>query len=179
MSDFDKTKYFILMVCTEVHRAIMHHFTCLFEALQALIYQLVIGLTGANGKSTYPVRGITTKLHQFGHLFQFALPMSIIPVPAPWLVRSPYSLLPFGAVGAFQPDVVQPCTAACSLIGLTHCSLVKEHLAGASFCCGKRRTIAVKALFKHHDGTAPPPSFGRQYGTRTHRRTVSQQSRDH
>ena len=33
--------------------SLIHHITCRFEARQALIYQLVSGLTGENGKYNY------------------------------------------------------------------------------------------------------------------------------
>ena len=40
-------------VSTEMYTALIHHFTCRLEARQALIYQLVLGLTGENGKYNY------------------------------------------------------------------------------------------------------------------------------
>ena len=40
-------------VSTEVYTALIHYFTCRLEARQALIYQLVLGLTGKSGKYNY------------------------------------------------------------------------------------------------------------------------------
>ena len=37
----------------QVYTALNHHTTCRIEARQALIYQLVLGLTGENGKYNY------------------------------------------------------------------------------------------------------------------------------
>ena len=50
MSIFGETKCNFSPVSTEVYTALIHHFTCRLEARQALIYQLVLGLTGENGK---------------------------------------------------------------------------------------------------------------------------------
>ncbi len=38
-----------------MYTALIHHFTCRLEACQALIYQLVSGLTGENGKYNYSI----------------------------------------------------------------------------------------------------------------------------
>ena len=53
MSIFAETKCNFSPVSTEVYTALIHQFTCRFEARQALIYQLVLGLTGENGKYNY------------------------------------------------------------------------------------------------------------------------------
>ena len=53
MSIFGETKCSFSPVSTEVYTALMHHFTCRLEARQALIYQLISGLTGENGKYNY------------------------------------------------------------------------------------------------------------------------------
>ena len=77
MSIFAETKCNFSPVSTEVYTALIHQFTCRFEARQALIYQLVLGLTGENGKynyskavrltrhfSTFSVRRKTAKPHR-------------------------------------------------------------------------------------------------------------------
>ena len=53
MSIFAETKCNFSPVSAEVYTALIHHFTCRLEARQALIYQLVLGLTGENGKYNY------------------------------------------------------------------------------------------------------------------------------
>ncbi|MDE6590156.1 MAG: hypothetical protein K2K53_07420 [Oscillospiraceae bacterium] len=53
MSIFAETKCNFSPVSTEVYTALIHHITCRLEARQALIYQLVLGLTGENGKYNY------------------------------------------------------------------------------------------------------------------------------
>ena len=53
MSIFGETKCNFSPVSTEVYTALIHHFSCRLEARQALIYQLVSGLTGENGKYNY------------------------------------------------------------------------------------------------------------------------------
>lgn len=53
MSIFAETKCNFSPVSTQVYTALIHHITCRLEARQALIYQLVLGLTGENGKYNY------------------------------------------------------------------------------------------------------------------------------
>ena len=53
MSIFAETKCNFSPVSTQVYTALIHHITCRLEAPQALIYQLVLGLTGENGKYNY------------------------------------------------------------------------------------------------------------------------------
>ena len=53
MSIFGETKCNFSPVSTEVYTALIHHFSCRLEARQALIYQLVLGLTVENGKYNY------------------------------------------------------------------------------------------------------------------------------
>ena len=50
---FAEIKCNFLPVSTGVYTAIIHNFTCRYEARQALIYQLVFGLTGENDKYNY------------------------------------------------------------------------------------------------------------------------------
>jgi len=53
MPIFAETKCHFSPVGIVVYTALMHHFTCRLEARQAMIYQLVLGLTGENGKYNY------------------------------------------------------------------------------------------------------------------------------
>jgi len=53
MPIYAETKCHFSPIGTVVYTALIHHFTCCFEARQALIYQLVLGLTGENGKYNY------------------------------------------------------------------------------------------------------------------------------
>ena len=53
MSIFAEMECHFSAVSTAVYSALIHHFTCRLEARQALIYQLVLGLTGENGKYNY------------------------------------------------------------------------------------------------------------------------------
>ena len=53
MSIFAETKCNFSPVSTQVYTALIHHITCRLEARQALIYQLVSGLTDENGKYNY------------------------------------------------------------------------------------------------------------------------------
>ena len=50
LSIFAETKCNFSPTSIEVYTALIHNFTCRHEARQALIYQLVLGLTGENGK---------------------------------------------------------------------------------------------------------------------------------
>ena len=54
MSIFAEMECHFLAVSIAVYTALIHHFTCRLEARQALIYQLVLGLTGENGMYNYP-----------------------------------------------------------------------------------------------------------------------------
>ena len=54
MSIFSEMKRKYSPVSTEVHTALIHLFTCWLETRQALIYQLVSGLTDENGVSVNP-----------------------------------------------------------------------------------------------------------------------------
>ena len=65
MSIFAEANYNFSPVSTEVYTALIHHITCRFEARQALIYQLVSGLTDENGK--YNVKGCTPLPAIFRH----------------------------------------------------------------------------------------------------------------
>ena len=53
MSIFAETKCHFSPVGTVLYTALIHNFPCRYEARQALIYQLVLGLTGENGKYNY------------------------------------------------------------------------------------------------------------------------------
>ena len=53
MSIFAEMKCSFWAVSIVVYTALIHHITCRLEARQALIYQLVLGLTGENGKYNY------------------------------------------------------------------------------------------------------------------------------
>ena len=53
MSIFAETKCNFSPVSMQVYTALIHHITCRLEARQALIYQLVLGLTGETGKYNY------------------------------------------------------------------------------------------------------------------------------
>jgi len=53
MSIFAETECRFSAVSIVVYIAFIHHFTCRFEVRQALIHQLVLGLTGENGKYNY------------------------------------------------------------------------------------------------------------------------------
>ena len=53
MSFFAEMGCHFLQDSIQVIYSLIHHITCRFEARQALIYQLVSGLTGENGKYTY------------------------------------------------------------------------------------------------------------------------------
>ena len=50
MSIFAEMECHFSAVSIAVYTALIHHFTCRLEARQALVYQLVSGLTGENGK---------------------------------------------------------------------------------------------------------------------------------
>ena len=53
MSIFAETECHFSAVSIVVYTALIHSLTCWLEARQALIYQLVLGLTGENGKYNY------------------------------------------------------------------------------------------------------------------------------
>ena len=53
MSIFAEMECRFLLGSIQVLYSLIHHITCRFEARQALIYQLVLGLTGENGKYNY------------------------------------------------------------------------------------------------------------------------------
>ena len=53
MSIFAETECRFLLGSIQVLYSLIHHITCRLEARQALIYQLVLGLTGENGKYNY------------------------------------------------------------------------------------------------------------------------------
>ena len=53
MSIFAETECHFSAVSVEVYTALIHNLTCRLETRQALIYQLVLGLTGENGKYNY------------------------------------------------------------------------------------------------------------------------------
>ena len=53
MSFFAEMECRFLQGSIQVLYSLIHHITCRFEARQALIYQLVSGLTGENGKYNY------------------------------------------------------------------------------------------------------------------------------
>lgn len=53
MSFFAETECRFLQGSTQVLYSLIRHITCRFKACQALIYQLVSGLTGENGKYNY------------------------------------------------------------------------------------------------------------------------------
>ena len=53
LSIFAERKCHFSAVGIVVYTALFHNFTCRHEACQALIYQLVLGLTGENGKYNY------------------------------------------------------------------------------------------------------------------------------
>ena len=55
MSIFAEIECHFSAVSIAVYTALIHHFTCRLEACQALIYQLVSGLTGENGKYNYSI----------------------------------------------------------------------------------------------------------------------------
>ena len=55
MSIFAEIECHFSAVSIAVYTALIHHFTCRLEACQALIYQLVLGLTGENGKYNYSI----------------------------------------------------------------------------------------------------------------------------
>ena len=53
MSIFAEIECHFSAVSIVVYTALIHSLTCWLEARQALIYQLVLGLTGENGKYNY------------------------------------------------------------------------------------------------------------------------------
>ena len=53
MSIFAETECRFLLGSIQVLYSLIHHITCRLEVRQALIYQLVLGLTGENGKYNY------------------------------------------------------------------------------------------------------------------------------
>ena len=53
MSIFAEMECHFLLGSIQAIYSLIHHITCRFEARQALIYQLVSGLTGENGKYNY------------------------------------------------------------------------------------------------------------------------------
>ncbi|MDE6589360.1 MAG: hypothetical protein K2K53_03230 [Oscillospiraceae bacterium] len=53
MSFFAEMECRFLQGSIQALYSLIHHITCRFEARQALIYQLILGLTGKNGKYNY------------------------------------------------------------------------------------------------------------------------------
>ena len=101
MSIFAETKCNFSPVSTEVYTALIHQFTCRFEARQALIYQLVLGLTGENGKYNY-----SRAVHVYPLFFDITCSAKNYKI-APALTGAPYDLTIIPDSLGLHPEITE------------------------------------------------------------------------
>ena len=99
MSIFAEMECHFSAVSIAVYTVLIHHLTCRLEARQALIYQLVSGLTGENGKYNY-----SRAVHLYPPFFDITCSAKNYKI-APALTTTSYQEQDRQKVAAYQEEI--------------------------------------------------------------------------